>query len=100
MLQLISLKDTPHSVGLLWMRDRPVAETPTWQWPTLTTDRHPCFWWNSNPQSQQASGHRPTIDRQSTGIGILHFMGSISWRNIRWSCLYSIPHVISGATDG
>jgi hypothetical protein len=25
-----SLKDTPHAVGLLWTRDRPVAETSTW----------------------------------------------------------------------
>jgi len=23
--------DTPHSEGLLWTRDRPVAETSTWQ---------------------------------------------------------------------
>jgi len=22
--------DTPHSVGLLWTRDRPAAETSTW----------------------------------------------------------------------
>ena len=27
---------------------------------TLTTDRHPCPRWDSNPQSQQASGRRPT----------------------------------------
>jgi hypothetical protein len=26
---LITLKHTPQSVGLLWMRDRPVAETST-----------------------------------------------------------------------
>jgi hypothetical protein len=26
-----SHSDTPRSVGLLWTRDRPVAETPTWQ---------------------------------------------------------------------
>ena len=25
-----SLTDTPHAVGLLWTRDRPVAETSTW----------------------------------------------------------------------
>jgi hypothetical protein len=28
---LITLKNTPHSVGFLWTRDRPVAETSTWQ---------------------------------------------------------------------
>jgi len=27
---------------------------------TLTTDRYPCPRWGSNPQSQQASGRRPT----------------------------------------
>ena len=27
---------------------------------TLTTDKHPWRRWDSNPQSQQASGHRPT----------------------------------------
>jgi hypothetical protein len=28
---LITLRRTPQSVGLLWTRDRPVAETSTWQ---------------------------------------------------------------------
>jgi hypothetical protein len=28
---LITLRHTPQSVGLLWVRDRPVAETSTWQ---------------------------------------------------------------------
>jgi hypothetical protein len=28
---LITIKHTPQSVGLLWTRDRPVAETSTWQ---------------------------------------------------------------------
>jgi hypothetical protein len=31
--------DTPQSVGLLWTRDQPVAETSTWQHTTLTRDR-------------------------------------------------------------
>jgi hypothetical protein len=52
--------DTPHSVGLLWTSDQPVAETSTWHHTTLTTDRHPCPRRNSTPQSQQASGRRPT----------------------------------------
>jgi hypothetical protein len=55
-----SHSDTPHSVGLLWTRDQPVVETSTWQHTTLTTDRHPCPRRNSNPQSQQANGRRPT----------------------------------------
>jgi hypothetical protein len=29
--RLITLRHTPQSVGLLWTRDRPVAETSTWQ---------------------------------------------------------------------
>jgi hypothetical protein len=36
-----SHSDTPHSVGLLWTKYRPVAETSTWKHKTLTTDRHP-----------------------------------------------------------
>ena len=31
----------------------------TWQHTTLTTDKHPCPRWDSNPRSQQASGRRP-----------------------------------------
>jgi len=41
-----------HSTGLLWTRDRPVAQTSTRQHTTLTTDRQPCPRRNSNPQSQ------------------------------------------------
>jgi hypothetical protein len=33
--------DKLHSVGLLWTRDRLVAETSIWQDATLTSDRHP-----------------------------------------------------------
>jgi hypothetical protein len=51
---------TPHSVGLVWTRDRPVAETSTWQHTTLTRDRHPCPQRDSNPQSQQPNDGRPT----------------------------------------
>ena len=59
--------DTPQSVGLLWTRDQPVAETSTWQHTTLTTDRHPRPRWDSNPQSQQASGPQTyALDRAAT----------------------------------
>jgi hypothetical protein len=46
-----------------------LSRTPLNEWParrrdlyltTLTRDRHPCLRWDSNPQSQQASGRRPT----------------------------------------
>jgi len=55
-----SHSDTPHSVGLLWTSDRPVAGTSTWQHTTLTTDTHPCPRRDSNPQSQQSRGRRLT----------------------------------------
>ena len=56
----ITHNDTPQSVGLLWTSDQLVAETSTSQHATLTTDKHPCPGWDSNPRSQQASGRRPT----------------------------------------
>jgi hypothetical protein len=46
-----SHSDTPHSVGLLWTRDQPVAETSIWQHTALTRDRHPYPRWDSSPQS-------------------------------------------------
>jgi len=55
-----SHSDTPHSLGLFWTSGQPVAQTSTWQHITLTRDRHPCPRWDSNPQSHQASGRRPT----------------------------------------
>jgi hypothetical protein len=60
LFSLITLKHTPQSVGLLWTRDRPVAETVTWQQKYCTRDKHPCPRRDSNPQSQQALGRRPT----------------------------------------
>ena len=54
----VSRSNTTHRV--LWMSDQPVAQTCTWQHTTLTTDGHPCSRWDSNPQSPQASGRRPT----------------------------------------
>jgi len=55
-----SHSETPHSVGLLWTSDQPVAETSTWQHTTLTWDRHPWPRQDSNPQSQQKRGRRLT----------------------------------------
>jgi len=37
-----SHSDTPNSVGILWASDRHVSGTSTWQYTTLTRDRHPC----------------------------------------------------------
>jgi hypothetical protein len=55
-----SYSDTPHSVGLLWTSDRPVTGTSTWQYTTLTRDWHSRSRWDSNPQTEQATSHRPT----------------------------------------
>ena len=51
--------DAPQLVGHLSTGDQLVAETSTWQHTTLTTDKHPCPWWDSNPQSQKARSCRP-----------------------------------------
>ena len=45
---------------LLWMTDRPDAETSTWQHTTLTSNRQPCPRRDSNPQSHQATGRATT----------------------------------------
>jgi hypothetical protein len=54
-----SITHTPHSLWHLWTHDQPVIETSTWQHTTATRDRHQFLRWDSNPQSQQARGHRP-----------------------------------------
>ena len=51
--------DTPHPVGHLWMRDRPVTETSTLQ-RTFVRDTYLWHGRDSNPKSQQASGRKPT----------------------------------------
>ena len=55
----ITHNDTPQSVGLLWTSDQPFAETSTSQHTTTTTNIH-THRRDLNPQSQQASGRRPT----------------------------------------
>ena len=52
--------NTPQLVGLLWTGDRLDVETSILQHTTLTIGRPPYPSWNSNPQSQQASGRRPS----------------------------------------
>jgi len=66
-LYLITLNDKYiHSVGLLWTRDQPVAETSTWQHTTVTWDIHSTGGiWTRNPSKRLAAdlnlrqrGHR------------------------------------------
>ena len=83
LLCFITLNDHTHThththifVGLVWMRDRPVAETSTWQYTTSTRDRHPFPRRDSNPPIP--AGERPqthALDRVASGIGVTE-----SWR--------------------
>jgi len=60
-LQLITLNNThTQLIGLLWMWDRPVAETSTWEHTTSAKDRHPCPRRDSDPESQQGTDRWPT----------------------------------------
>ena len=57
---LITHNDATQSVGLLWTSDQLVAETlPDNTKHSQQTDIHAPRW-DSNPQSRQASGRRPT----------------------------------------
>ena len=56
-----------QSVGLIWTRDRSVAETSTWQHTTFTRDRQPCLRRNSNLQRPQTHA----LDRVATGTSFI-----------------------------
>jgi len=73
---------THQSVGLLWTSDQLVAETSTCKHTTLTTDRHPCPRWDSNPQSQQASGRRPRDHWERLHDTVVVTKHAISWRSV------------------
>jgi len=53
------IRHTPHGRTAV-DECRPVAGVSTWQHITLTTCRQPCTRQDSNPQSRQVSGRRPT----------------------------------------
>jgi len=61
--------DTPHSVGLHWTFDQPVAETSTWKHTTFTRYGHPCPGGiePAFPASERKQNH--TLDSAATGIG-------------------------------
>ena len=52
------LKWHRHLVELLWMRDRPVADTSPWKQTTPTRGNHTCPLLDSYPQSQKAADAR------------------------------------------
>jgi hypothetical protein len=86
----------PHSVGLLWTSDRPVAETSTSQHTTPARDRHPCPGGNQahNPSKRAAAdprlrprGHQ---DRQRWRL-IWSIRGMIRTEENRRTCSVSRP---------
>ena len=62
-----SLTHSP-SAGVLWGREQPVAETSPWQYTTHIRDRHTCPRRDSNPQTQQANGRRPTPKNEQPSV--------------------------------
>jgi hypothetical protein len=91
---VITLNDThthththTHLVGLLWTRDRPVAEASTWRHTTFTTDRQRYPRRDSNQESQEASGPRPTpgIMQPLGSLIIISFKFDASqWARLSW----------------
>ena len=73
-----SHSDPPQSVGLLWTSDQPDAETSIWQHTTITTDRHPCPRWDSNPQFH-------ALYRAATGTGTEIYMLHSKIENAQWA---------------
>ena len=67
LLHLLTFDDTPHSIELLWTRDRPSQRPPYTQHTRYTTDRYPCPRPDSNPQSPQASGLAAVPRRRPRG---------------------------------
>jgi hypothetical protein len=72
------ITNTPHSVGLLWMSDRPGAETSTWQYKTHNKE-------TSMPpvgfEPAISAGERPqthALDWAATGIGCRFFQTTSS----------------------
>jgi len=56
-----SHSDTPHSVGLLWMRDQPDTGTSTWQHTTVTRDRYLCLRLDSNHNTCHRAAADPRL---------------------------------------
>ena len=80
------------SVGL-WMSDRPVAETSTWQHTTLTTERNTCPRRDSNPQPQEASGLRTRGHRDRRNVE----MATAIFLSADWKVFYVMLNVNSTA---
>jgi hypothetical protein len=69
---LITLRHTPQSVGLLWTRDRPVAETSDWQHThKRQTLMPPVGFEPTIPASARPQTY--VLDRAATGIGLKNY---------------------------
>ena len=87
---------TPQSIRLLWVSDQTGAETSNGQHTTITRDRHPCHRRDSNPQSHQASGRRPTPLGSAEGRNTSKGMDSCFCVAYGYNCLSTlITNVVS-----
>jgi hypothetical protein len=69
---LITEASRSHSVGILWTSEQPDADTFNRQ-QTLTRDRQPCPWRDSNPQPPASERLQTyTFDRVVTVSAISH----------------------------
>ena len=77
--------DTPHSAGLLWTSNRPVADISNWQNTTLTWERHQCRGGirTRNSSKRSAAHPRPRLH------------GHRNWRYIKLLIKNSFPHLYS-----
>ena len=105
LVHLITLNDTythtcthmrthTHSVGFLWMKDRPVSEASTWQHTTLTNYRHLCPRRYSNPHLQGSRGGRTThYNARPRDRLLITFFSSKSSRPAVWTTQPTIQMV-------
>ena len=82
--------DTPHTEGLLWRGDQPVAETTTLQHTTLISDRHASGGIRTHSPSKQAA-----VDpRASAGTGWnLYRRSNNSFHTSTTDTVYSLHRV-------
>ena len=84
------------AITLLWTSDQPDAQISTRQHTTLTRDRYPCPRWDSNPQSQQAMGRRPTPQTAPPpGSAELYLYSPCGVdRDLRFLCILYFAYII------
>jgi hypothetical protein len=83
--------DAPHSVGLLWTSDQPVAETSTWQHTTLTTNIHALGGIRTHDLSRRAAEN---LRLRQRGHWDRLYIKWVSWKWVLISCCHT-PNVYS-----